>query len=793
MNSAVLPSVFKAMKKIIAFLLLGVATGKVNGQFNLQLLGHLPFPGTTCAGVWHHVDSAGNEYALVGAGNGLAIADVTDPANPTLLLTVPAANSLWREIKTFGDYAYATTEGGGGVTIVNLAYLPDSVQHKVYTGDGPIAGQLGSAHTCQVDDEGYLFVFGSDIGNGGAIICDLNPDPWNPVFTGQYDLEYIHDGYILNDTLWAGEIYAGQFSVIDVSDRSNPVLLATQQTPGQFCHNTWLSDDHATLFTTDEVKNAPLAAYDVRDITNIQLIGTYLTDSMPSEEVHNVRVIDDFLVNPSYGSQLTIVDAARPGNLIEIANYKTGNQLCWDATPYLPSGHIVATDEFDGLYVFAPYYVRACYLEGNVTDSVTGQPVGGTTVSILGAGKTTASGFSGDYKTGTPSPGTFDVAFSKGGYITKTISGVALNTGVLTTLDVELVPFFAAGQVVETGTGNPIPNAHVLIEDAGGSSFTLSTDATGNFSLSGVTSGATVFTAGKWGFHTRCLTQTLPAAAPLVINLDPGYYDDYTFDFGWTVTSTCTVGDWERAVPVGTGAAIWFNPNEDVQNDCSNQCYVTANIGGNPVMGDVDDGYTQLSSPLMDLSTYNDPYINYARWFVDIGVNVANNDTLFIRMDNGGPAVDIEQVFNGMTPTSQWVTQSLRIADFITPGPGMTVTVFTEDKPGTASTLECGFDKFFISEGPVGTGDVLNQERAGQVLLYPNPVTEEAVLYSPLFAENEIRLDLADATGRTLEQRKFSMQADGIIRMPVSHLAPGVYIVLLQAGDKLLSKKLIRK
>src|SRR3954464_2358427 len=98
------------MKKIVLSIFCLICFKTSFSQVNLQLLGHLPFS-TSCAGVWHYVDSLGNEYALIGAGNGVAIVDVTNPVNPVLKFTVPAASSLWRELKTYSHYCYATTEG----------------------------------------------------------------------------------------------------------------------------------------------------------------------------------------------------------------------------------------------------------------------------------------------------------------------------------------------------------------------------------------------------------------------------------------------------------------------------------------------------------------------------------------------------------------------------------------------------------------------------------------------------------------------------------------------------------
>lgn len=168
-----------------------------------------------------------------------------------------------------------------------------------------------------------------------------------------------------------------------------------------------------------------------------------------------MRVINDYLINPSYGSQLTIWDVARPANMVEIAHYiASGTGLCWDASPFLPSGNIIATMTSGGLYLFAPDYVRACYLEGHVTDSLTGNDLINVSVSILTTTKTASTNLVGDYKTGMRDTGTFDVRFIKSGYITKIISGVTLSTGVVTQLDVPMVPITTG--ITEMNSDNDI-------------------------------------------------------------------------------------------------------------------------------------------------------------------------------------------------------------------------------------------------------------------------------------------------------------------------------------------------
>lgn len=434
------------MKKLIV-LLVFLMPSLLFGQKNLQLLSTYNTTGQRLSGCWHYADSAGNVYGLIGAEMGIMIFDITQPSNPQFLFQLPGNRSIWHEVKVAGQYAYAVSEGfdtngvKNGLQIIDLRYLPDSVPNKFWQGNGLIAGQLFTGHTVTAEGN-YVYINGHNVGalGRGVLICNIN-DPWNPVFEGAVTQNYCHDSYVRGDTIYTSDINAGQFSVYDISNRSNPVLLATQPTPGAFNHNTWLSDNGQTIFTTDEVSNTPLTAYDISDLSNIQLLDTYFTLNFPSSEVHNVRVMNDFLINPSYGSQLTITDAARPDNLIEVGNYTTGSYLCWDADPFLPNGAILATDmNSEMMFLFQPNYVRACYLEGLVTDSVTGLGLPNAAVTIIGHPTVKYSNSNGDYRTGIVDTGSYTVQFSRLGYNTKTISGVTLQTGVVTSLNAELSP-----------------------------------------------------------------------------------------------------------------------------------------------------------------------------------------------------------------------------------------------------------------------------------------------------------------------------------------------------------------
>lgn len=440
------------MFRPIIFAILLLATISANAQLNMSLKGHLPF-NDELNDVWGYADGSGNEYALVGTVNGFAIVDVTDPADPIQLHYIPGVNSTWRDVKVWGHHAYVVNETSGGLLIVDLSDLPSNISSVTYTA--PAAGlapdTLSTAHNIFIDENGFAYLFGynnsiADIPTAerGALILDL-ANPEAPVIAGVYKTNYIHDGFVRGDTMWGGEIYNGDLSVVDVSDKANPVLLALQSTPNKFTHNCWLSDDGQTVYTTDEKGGSYVAAYDVSDLENISELDRY--QSSPGKGVipHNTFVLGNYLFTSYYKDGVTLVDATNPSSLVEVGNYDTspfisedGFAGCWGVYPYLPSGNILVTDIEEGLFILGANYTRACYLEGSITSSVAGGAISVTRVEFIGTGNIKFSAANGDYKTGISTPGTYDVRYYKPGCRTQIITDVDMLAGQVTTIDIDL-------------------------------------------------------------------------------------------------------------------------------------------------------------------------------------------------------------------------------------------------------------------------------------------------------------------------------------------------------------------
>ncbi len=765
------------------------------GQLNVNLVGQLSYDSLRTNDVWGYVAPDGTEYALVGLRTGISIVSLSDASNPSEVARIDGATSTWRDLKTWGNYAFVTTDvgdGDDGLTVIDLSELPNDAN---YFNWKPVFGEdtLKTCHNLFIDEKGWCYLSGCNVNEGGIIFLDVFSEPGNPLFEGFGSPTYSHDVYARNDKMYTSEIGEGHFGVYDVSDKANPILLALQKTPFNFTHNTWLSDDEKYLFTTDEKANASTAAYDISDLSDIQLLDEFRPQKTIGRGVipHNVHVKEEFLVISHYTDGLVIVDATFPDNLIEVGNYDTHMQHnnkfhgAWGAYPFLPSGLTLVSDIESGLFVLQPNYNNACWLEGKVTDAQTGAPIIGADLKIQSDEKNGAfTGFSGDYATGHGLSGNFEIKVTEPRYFDAVVE-VELKNGEVTILNIEMEPlpvYSINGNVIEKGSGNPIENAIILIENEN-LSFTTNTDIEGNFELPVVTGEYTVY-VGAWGWENLGFeNQNIDQVESQQYELERFYQDNFNIDFGWKVSGDATSGHWERGIPTGTKhEGFPVNPGNDVEEDFDGNCYVTGVLSTSKFDKDVDNGTTILTSPVFKISNYNRPILSFHLWFFGGASPTGDlpNDTLKVFLSNGLETILIESLSES---TGDWVFYSFDLAKLLEITDEMQLILEVADDVEFGHSVEAGIDLFEVKEG-LNNSDFEVIDDLAKFRVYPNP------FYNNLFIdykveEGYIKLDalIFNALGQKVEEIQLQ-NTHGTIQFD-AEIVPSTYFLVFRIDNEI--------
>ncbi|MGH1337934.1 MAG: choice-of-anchor B family protein [Aureispira sp.] len=742
-------------------------------DFNLTAVGQLSYT-SELNDIWGYVDETGVEYALVGTRTGTSVVSLANPALPVELLFIPGAQSIWRDLKTWGDFAYVTTDQGtDGLLIIDLGPLPSGTPTFQYwkpnlTVNGSTAS-FNKAHNLYIDEGGYCYIAGSNISSGETFILDVHTTPGTPIYQGATTPVYAHDAYTRGDTLWTSDINAGTFSVHDVSNKTTPVLLASQTTPRNFAHNAWISDNGRSLFTTDEKSNAWIGSYDVSDLGNIKELDRYRTPNANTIP-HNVHTLNDFLVTSYYTDGLVVIDASRPDNLVEVGRYDTYNLTpisgfygAWGAYPYLPSGLVLVSDINTGLHILQPSYQRACWLEGLVTDQATGANLFGVNLTLLNTNVAEETQLAGTYKTGVGTAGTYDLYVSKTGYLPKTIS-VTLANGQVTIQNVQLTPAIAfnmTGQIVDSGTLNGIPNAYVKLKSEL-YEYDTRADANGNFSLQIFPDRNYDIIAGQWGHRAKVFSKPGLDSSTLTGQTYPiqeGYRDEFVFDYGWTEFGNASGGKWEYGIP--SPVVSWRGdalPEEgDLAGDIGRGCLITGNNdGGQLGRDDVDDGFTTVVSPIMDLSTYSNRTALSFHYFINKSAPVDARDRFIVYMTNG---TDTAEVFNTINAQYDWsLKQTFNITDYI--ALTSTVQVYFQVNDSSSTIVESLIDAFEVSDTTSINVSKIPDNWA-DIQAYPNPF-KQSIIIDYAFENSLLEqptLFVCNALGQVMEQRTLEQQA----------------------------------
>jgi len=797
----VIISFCQIIKKLSIILLLLISKNSF-AQLNMNLVSHLSYDSIFVNDIWGYVAPDGTEYALVCNRSEVSIVNLSDPANPIESAFVEGYTT---DIKTFGEYAYAVGESGDGLKIIDLSMLPESVESYNWSPAIPeiatFSDTLNNCHNIYIDDFGYAYLTGCSLNNGGLIYIDVFTEPGFPRYINAGFPTYSHDVYVRDNIAYSSEIYNGTLSIYDVSDKEVTELLGQVETPAQFTHSAWLTDDGKHIFATDERANASIISYNIEDLNDIKEQDQF----RPFETIgagvipHNVHVWQDWIIASYYEDGCIIIDATHGA---------------FGAYPYLPSGLILISDIDAGLYVFEPTYIKACYLEGNITSADTGTSIPNAEVRLLDTKVLEKSNLMGVYKTGSAIAGTYEVEVSHPYYESKKAEAI-LENGELTILDFELTPLpsFAFSGVVMEENGEALPLTKIKIEGELVNTI-IETDAEGKFTIPVFYEGTYTIYVGKWGYKQIGINAFNASEFNnnILIELEKGIEDGFEFDFGWTVENesfylqTGGLGNppWVRGIPNGLDESFLFPdiiyqlaPLEDSPNDVGTSCYATGNDWKESaeLNGLFLGGSTTLSSPVFDLSNFNAPYIVFDAWvFATEKIDKVYKPTqekLQVYLTNGVDTIAIDSLGPPQGTTStfnlpiSWENREIEIQNNLEFTENMQIIFdlsypYVPNNIPDATIFKVAVDHFQVFDAdPVSTIKI--KEIPNQFIAFPNPSSNTFTINYELTRAGE--LFCFNSLGQIVEQITLE-DSSGQITLGKEWTA-GIYLTKIIIDDQL--------
>jgi len=238
-----------------------------------------------------------------------------------------------------------------------------------------------STHNVVINEEtGFAFAVGNRSGGetcGGQLHMINIQDPANPEFAGCFSLDEAGGTHDSQCVIYRGDDddYRGRevclnssgnlFVIADVTDKENPVTLASSSYPNQaYTHQGWLSEDHNYFFMNDELDEmggltdkTRTLIWDVRDLEDPTLAKEFFLDNPASD--HNLYVKGNFMYQSNYQAGLRILDVSDPENPVEVGHFDTvpfgedeaGFGGSWSNYPYFKSGVIAVSSRGEGLFL----------------------------------------------------------------------------------------------------------------------------------------------------------------------------------------------------------------------------------------------------------------------------------------------------------------------------------------------------------------------------------------------------------------------------------------------------------
>lgn len=291
---------------------------------------------------------------------------------------------------------------------------------------------------------------------------------------------------------------------------------------------------------------------------------------------------------------------------------------------------------------------------------------------------------------------------------------------------------------------------------------------------------------------------TLPYFILVGVELVAEHDSDSNEDFGQWETGVAgddaTAGIWELNIPIGSFAdpnipeSIVAPDHQHTPGIDGEFCFITGQSPSPQASQydtDVDDGFTTVRSPVIDLSVYEAPVLSYWRWFAHVSAaNPANIGWIVQLSDDGGTNwVDVEST---VTEDREWRRNAIRIEDYVEINDEFRIQMIASDPiyVGSGSLVEAAVDDVYIWDLGSGVGLEPLSIRFGMDM-YPNPASEVINVNYLLRSSNQGVLQIFDSNGKLVQTSTLAASDNHSQNrvIDVGALAGGLYQIRADFGD----------
>ncbi|MEE9553516.1 MAG: hypothetical protein V3W18_04390 [candidate division Zixibacteria bacterium] len=400
----------KAIFVLIAVCVLGA--GSVTAQ-DIELIGSYEYQSLKAIAIK-------DNYAFLSSHvyGSLLILDISDPSNPVFLYEYSPARGGY-EFHISGDLLYAAC-GNGGMDIIDIS---DPLNINLVT-NWTVNSQLNDIYI--VDNIVFIAMM-----SAGLYIVDVS-QPGDPVVLGHYP--YTNHFHMIHIVVSGDYAYVGGdgsfgwegIKIFDISNLEDPTVLNEIQMP--FPRDLLLRDDMIFI-----AHNDGLMIVDITDPLSPDIISDLPTDDFSL----GLFLEGDLAFVANRFSGMSIVDISDPYNPAFLANYDTDAE----AVNVLQNGYYTYLVDEDiylhpgSLDILWYPHLDSGAVSGIITNEIS-ELLENVAVSVINAPMKDSSDIDGSYLLEGFYTAEYDISFSHSYYRDTVVTGVAIESGLMTYRDV---------------------------------------------------------------------------------------------------------------------------------------------------------------------------------------------------------------------------------------------------------------------------------------------------------------------------------------------------------------------